>query len=325
LYDSFEVMTLREGNMNKILRTVLIIVGIASLMLAASFCLQIPWIVQLWPWPDLFSPYVFLGSIIAATAASLLWIGLSGELAAAAGGALHLTVFYAGLASSLFLLSRQAGDQQLFSRALVCAAGALVSLLLVLWFRRYPLQDNRPMPLPVRVSFGVFVAVLVLAGVGILLRLPNVFGWRLHPTTAALLSWFFLGAACYFLYGLLHTGWQNACGQLWAFLAYDLVLIVPYLLHFAHVHPEQLPSLLINTLVLVYSAALAIYYLLVKPSIRSWRERGQNATAEGLHRDDNFGPHATVSLPDHDYSSRVRSNEDVATTVMSSQRGGTVV
>jgi hypothetical protein len=303
--------------MNKLLRTVLIIVGMVSLILAAGFCLQLPWIVQLWPWGDSFSPYLFLGSITAATAASLLWIGLSGELAMASGGALHLTVFYAGLASSLFLLSRQEGDQNLFTRALVCAVGAFVSLILLLWFRRYPHQDSRPMPLPVRISFGVFVAVLVLAGVGILLHLPNVFAWRLHPTTSALLGWFFLGAACYFLYGLVHSGWQMACGQLWAFLAYDLVLIVTYLLHFALARPEQMPSLLINTLVLAYSAALAIYYLLVKQSTRTWRWRikSQNSTSEELHMDDNFEPNEPVYLAENDYYSGLQSDERIVATV----------
>jgi hypothetical protein len=310
--------------MNKMLRTILILVGLASLILAAGFCLKLPWIVQLWPWPDSFSPYLFLGSITAATAASLLWIGLSGELAAAAGGSLHLTVFYAGLASSLFLLSRQAGDQNLFTRALVCAVGALISLILLLWFRRYPIQDNRSMSLPVRISFGLFVAVLTLAGIGILLHVPNVFAWRLLPTTSALLGWFFLGAACYFLYGLVHSGWQMACGQLWAFLAYDLILIVPYLLHFALAHPEQMPSLLINTLVLVYSAALAIYYLLVKQSMRRWRLRktSHQVTFEELHMERNFGPYESVSLAEHKYDSGLQSNERMAATAMRPHREG---
>src|SRR5207248_7652208 len=177
-------------------------------------------------------------------------------------------------------------------------------------------------PLPVRISFGVFVAVLMLAGCGILLHLPNAFGWKLHPTSSALLGWFFLGAACYFLYGLVHSGWQMACGQLWAFLAYDLVLIVPYLLHFAVAHPEQLPSLLINTLVLVYSAALAIYYLLVKQTMQIWRKRSQDSTAEELHMNGNFGPNAPVYLAEHDYDSGLRSNEGVVATVMSSYREG---
>jgi hypothetical protein len=308
--------------MDKILRTVLIIAGILSLLLAVGFCLQFPWAVWLWPWPDSFSPYLFLSSITAATAASLLWLGLSGELRTAAGGALHLMVFYAGLASSLFLLSQQGGDQNLLTGAFVCAAGALVSLAMLLWFRRYPLRESRPMPLTVRVSFGVFVAVLVLAGVGILLHLPNVFGWRLHPTSSALLGWFFLGAACYFLYGLVHSGWQEAAGQLWAFLAYDLVLIVPYLQHFALVRPEQLPSLIINTLVLLYSGCLAIYYLLVKKETRTWRKRRQNPTAEELNRDDTFGHNAPVYPAEDDCSSGPQSNERVVATVTSSHREG---
>ncbi len=308
--------------MDKILRTVLTIVGMLSLILAVGFCLQLPWAVRLWPWADSFSPYLFLGSIATATAASLVWIGLSGELRTAAGGALHLAVFYAGLASSLFLLYQQGDNQNLLTGALVCAAGALASLTLLLWFRRYPLRDSRPMPLPVRISFGMFVVVLVLVGSGILLQIPNVFAWKLHPTSLALLGWFFLGAACYFLYGLVHPSWQMACGQLWAFLAYDLVLIVPYLLHFALARPEQLPSLLINTLVLLYSGALAIYYLLVKKTTRTWRKSSQNPTDEELDMDENFGPHAPVHPAEDDCSSGLQNNKRVIATLMSSHVEG---
>jgi drug/metabolite transporter (DMT)-like permease len=308
--------------MDKMLRTAFTIVGILSLLLAVGFCLQLPWAEWLWPWADSFSPYLFLGSITAATAASLLWIGLSGELGAAAGGALHLVVFYAGLASSLFLLSQQGSDQNLLTGVFLCVAAALVSLAMLLWFRRYPLRDRRPMPLPIRVSFGVFVVVLVLVGCGILLHLPNVFAWKLHPTSSALLGWFFLGAACYFLYGLVHPSWQEAGGQLWAFLAYDLVLIVPYLLHFALARPEQLPSLLVNTLVLVYSAALAIYYLFVKKATRTWRKSSQTPTAQELTMDENFWPNAPVQPAEGDCSSGLQSNEGRSATVMSSYAGG---
>ena len=59
--------------MNKILRIVLTIVGMLSLILAVGFCLRLPWTVRLWPWADSFLPYPFLGSITAATTASLLW------------------------------------------------------------------------------------------------------------------------------------------------------------------------------------------------------------------------------------------------------------
>ncbi len=303
--------------MNKILRIVLTIVGMLSLILAVGFCLRLPWTVRLWPWADSFLPYPFLGSITAATTASLLWIGLSGELRSAAGGALHLTVFYAGLASSLFLLSQHGGDQNLLMGATVCAAGALVSLAMFLWFRRYPLRESRPMPLPVRISFGVFVVVLVLVGSGILLQIPNVFAWKLQPTSSALLGWFFLGAACYFLYGLVHPSWQKACGQLWAFLAYDLVLIVPYLLHFAVARPAQLPSLLINTLVLLYSGALAIYYLLVKKETRTWRKSSQTPAASELSVGDDFWPDAPAHPIEDDYYSELQNNEGSSATISS--------
>ena len=124
------------------------------------------------------------------------------------------------------------------------------------------------MPLPVRVSFGGFAVVLILVGSAVLLQVPNVFAWTLNPLSSALVGCFFLGSACYFLYGLMFPRWQNACGQLWSFLAYDIVLIVPLLFHFATVSYAQLPSLIVNTIILVYSAALALYYLLIKKETR---------------------------------------------------------
>jgi hypothetical protein len=229
-----------------------------------------------------FLPYIFLGSITAATAVSLLWIGFSGELGTAVGGAINLIVFYAGLAISLFLLFQQSDDQRLLTGALLCVAGVLISVGIFLWFRRYPLQDNRPMPLLVRVSFGVFVVLLLLVGSGILLQIPYVFAWELTPPATALFGCFYLGASIYFLYGLVRPSWPRACGQLWAFLAYDLVLIVPWLQRFAKASPEQLPSLIVNVAVLVYSGALAVYYLLVNKATRMWGSSNKAITTYGV-------------------------------------------
>ncbi len=50
------------------------------------------------------------------------------------------------------------------------------------------------------------------------------------------------------------------------FLAYDLVLIVPFLKHFATVNAAHRPSLVVYTAVLVYSGVLAAYYLFVHAS-----------------------------------------------------------
>jgi hypothetical protein len=144
---------------------------------------------------------------------------------------------------------------------LLCSVAAIVSLGIFLGFHRYPIEDRRPIPLPVGISFGVFVVVLLLVGSTILLHVPNVFAWTLNPMSSALVGCFFLGSACYFLYGLMYPRWHNTCGQLWSFLAYDLVLIVPYLLHYATISSAQLPSFIVN--------AVAIYYLLIKKETRS--------------------------------------------------------
>ena len=73
---------------------------------------------------------------------------------------------------------------------LLCSAAVIVSLGIFLRFRRYPIEDKRPMPLPVRVSFGVFVIVLLLVGSALLLQVPNVFAWTLNPVSSALLGCF---------------------------------------------------------------------------------------------------------------------------------------
>ena len=68
--------------------------------------------------------------------------------------------------------------------------------------------------------------------------------------------------------GVFRPKWTNATGQLLAFLAYDLVLIAPFLKHFATVNPAHRPSLVVYTAVLIYSGVLAAYYLFVHTSIR---------------------------------------------------------
>jgi len=214
-----------------------------------------------------FPLHIFLASFAAAIGASLLWIGFSGEPGTAVGGAIDLAVFYAGL-TIYQLLSPQRDSQHLLVGVFLTLAAAAVSVGVFLRFRRFPIEDRRPTPLTLRVSFGVFVVVLLLVGGALLLHIPNVFAWTLNPVSSALVGCFFLGSAGYFLYGLLLPRWRNACGQLWSFLAYDLVLIVPYLLHAATVRPVQLPSFIVNGVILAYSAALAIYYLLIKKETR---------------------------------------------------------
>lgn len=112
-----------------------------------------------------------------------------------------------------------------------------------------------------RRTFGAFAVVLILAGTALIVGRPNVFTWPLNPDDSVIYGWIFLGAAVYFLHGVVRPGWYNASGQLLGFLAYDLILIFPFLAHFDTVHPEHRTSLTVYTTVLIYSGALAIYYL----------------------------------------------------------------
>jgi len=257
--------------MDRFLRLALVVVGLVSLILALGFSLQLNWATRFWPWPDTPLSYIFLGSIFAAAGTGVLWIGLSGEFAAATGGAINFTIAYIGIALSLFLFYQQKGDPYLLTCTVACVAGAVISAGIFLWFRRYGLRDNQPLPVPVRISFGLFIVMLVFFGVALILQVPNVFPWKLSGQSSVLFGWIFVGSACTFVPALIRPMWHFACGQLIGFLAYDLVLIVPFLLHLSNVIPEQRISLTVYILVLVYSGALAIYYLFLNAQTRLWR------------------------------------------------------
>ncbi len=123
------------------------------------------------------------------------------------------------------------------------------------------------MPLLVRVSFGIFIASLIFAGGALVFRIP-VFPWSLNPDSSVIFGCIFIGDAFYFLYSLLYPRWHNAAGQLLSFLAYDLVLIVPFLLLFETVKPEYMLNLVVYVAVLIYSGALAVYFLFINSQTR---------------------------------------------------------
>jgi hypothetical protein len=243
---------------------------VLALICAVGFAAQMGWATSLWPWPDSTVPYFFLGAIAAAIGAASLWVALSGELGAAVGGCVTLAVFYAALAVSLGLQSAQGGPGGLGTAALLCALGAAVFAGALAWLRRYPIRDTHPVPPLVRWSFYVYAGLLGIVGFTLLLGLPNTYPWALKPTTPALIGSFYVGASAFFAYALRRPSWGNAAAQLWAFLAYDLVLILPYLGHFSNVTPSHLPTLIANTAVLIYSGGLSIYYLLINPTTRAW-------------------------------------------------------
>jgi len=241
--------------------------GILVLAASLGFVFQTPVVTMTWPWPDGRLSYLFIASIFAAVSVAMIWIGWTGEWGALPAGSLNVLVI-ATLSCIYFFYLFANGRSELLPYALVSALAIIPSAVAFVWGRRIPLSDERPTPKLVQVSFGIFTASLILAGGGLVLRLP-VFPWVLNRDSSVIFGCIFLGDAFYFLYGLLKPRWHNAKGQLLSFLTYDLVLIVPFIQLFGTVKPELLLNLTVYVAVLVFSGALALYYLLLSPKTRS--------------------------------------------------------
>ena len=250
----------------KTIRILILIGGLVILALALGFIFQVPLALRLWPWEDGRYSYLFIGSILAAVSAAALWIGWTGELGVLPAGSLN--VFVIALTTGVYffnLVSQGRSDMLPFGVASILMA--LASIGTFLWSRGLPLADARPTPRLVRVSFGIFIASLFLAGGALLLRMP-VFPWELNPDSSVIFGCIFVGDAFYFLYGLIRPRWGNAFGQLLSFLAYDLVLIIPFVFLLNTVEPGRMVNLVVYIAVLVYSGGLAAYYLLINPQTR---------------------------------------------------------
>jgi hypothetical protein len=255
----------------KAMRYFLFLVCAVQLFFALAFFLQWPFVVNLWPFPGT-TPltFIFIASIFAAAAASTFWAVASGNLGALAGIGLDYLTILAPVAILAFQLGASSNSSQMTSYAVFCVIGALFGLGLFLWSARIPMDRTIPMPGPVRWSFIFFIVALLIVGGRLIMRVPTM-PWKMTPELSVVAGWMFLGAALYFFYGLLRPSWVNTAGQLSGFLAYDVVLIVPFLMRLPTVAPEQRLGLSIYTAVVIYSGLLASYYLFIHKPTRLWK------------------------------------------------------
>lgn len=256
----------------KFFRYLLLAGGLFALVFAFGFVFQAPFALRVWPWPDGRLSYLFIGSIFAAVSAAALWIGWTGDLGALPAGSLNLFVIEVTAAIYFMMLVQRDARTELLPFAIGAFILAIVSAGFFLWSRRLDLHDSRPTPMFIRVSFGIFFASLIFAGTALVLRVP-VFPWELNPDSSVIFGCIFLGDAFYFLYALLVPRLSNAIGQLLSFLAYDLMLIGPFLQLFNTVAPEFRTSLIVYVCVLLFSGAVAVYYLFINPQTRGWLTR----------------------------------------------------
>ena len=250
----------------KILRGLLSFSGLIFLLFAFGFIYQMPFATSIWPWEDGRYAYRFVGSILAAVSAAALWIGWTGEFGALPAGTLNIFVIALTTTIYFFKLASQ-GRANMTLFGIFGALSAVASLAAFFWSLNIPLKETRPMPKPVKVSFWIFIASLFAAGGALILQAP-IFPWALNPDSSVVFGCIFLGDAFYFLYGMFRPNWHNALGQLLSFLAYDLVLILPFIGLISTVEPNRLINLLVYTAVLMYSGGLAVYYLFIDSQTR---------------------------------------------------------
>lgn len=259
-----------------IVRWVMVFTGAVATVLAYGFFVQAGWATQLWPWSDGRMTFIFIASIAAAIALPNFWIAASGKLWAIGPGALNLSVSHLAMAGYLFALS--GGDDRIVLAAAAMALAGVTELIAFLWSLRQPVLDARPTPLPLRLSFLLFAIALVVTGLFLVTKAAHIFPWPLKPQTSVIIGWIFWGAAVYFAAAFIWPIWENACGQLLGFLAYDLVLIVPYVAHLNKVKPQHALSLKVYIGVLACSGLLAVYYLFVHPKTRfRWKVKDRGS------------------------------------------------
>ncbi|MBX3013107.1 MAG: hypothetical protein KF832_16435 [Caldilineaceae bacterium] len=254
--------------MSFVIRLLLVGTGIALLGLGAGFFFAQPWAIQAWPWQDRSLSYAFIASMQAAIAAAVLWIAITGELGVIAAGALNLLVMMSGLAIYLGSQLVTTGELTFLWYTVACGLFALFNLFLFFWARRLPIRDPRPLPGVVRASYVLFILALAAVGTALVLQVPDVLPWVVEGPTSVVLGWMFLGDAFYFLYAILQPRWYGAAAQLWSFLAYDLVLIGPFLQRLPTIPDQYRDNLVVYVLILLYSGGLALYYLLLHRSTR---------------------------------------------------------
>jgi hypothetical protein len=257
--------------MTKILRYFLFIVCAVQFIFTIAFFLQLPFVVEMWPYPGT-TPltYIFISSIFAAAAASTLWVAASENYGALAGIGLDYFVILSLVAVQSFQLGARGGDTQMTTYGIACAFGALFGLGIFLWSVRIPIDRIVPMPRLVWLSFIIFIIFLLIVSVRMILKVPNVIPWKITPDLSVVIGCMFLGAALYFAYALLRPSWLNSAGQLVGFLAYDIVLIVPFLTRLPTTAPEFRVGLAVYTAVIIYSGLLAAYYLFLNKPTRLW-------------------------------------------------------
>ncbi|HZM22163.1 MAG TPA: hypothetical protein VFC02_10485 [Anaerolineales bacterium] len=108
---------------------------------------------------------------------------------------------------------------------------------------------------PALVWFAFVMGVLAVAG-GIIFMRSRPIAENRQPTPQIV------------IYAVLNRQWIHALGPLLGFLVYDLVLFSPLFARFGNLQPEHIRGQVAASVIIIFSAALGIYYLFVNSATR---------------------------------------------------------
>ncbi len=190
---------------------------------------QANWATALWPLPDVRMTYIFLASLVATTATLVIWPVLRDDLGALVAPAINLSLATPSIGLYLLWLAFRRNDGGLVVPGVTFITFGIVWAAIGLWARRVPVRDQRQLPGWVRAVFVGFCAILIPAGVALLIQVDRVFPWDISPENSTVAGVAFLSAAVLFAVIIARPLWIFGEMALASFLAYDVVLAFPYL------------------------------------------------------------------------------------------------
>ena len=119
------------------LRIALLVAGLLALVFAVGFFLQAPWATGIWPVQSSRLSNIFVSSILAAIGAPIVWIALSGETRAMAGGAVNLVLANGGIALAAFVFHQRGGPPALLPFAVFAAVLVALCAGLFIYSQRF--------------------------------------------------------------------------------------------------------------------------------------------------------------------------------------------
>lgn len=226
------------ANHKKLIRGVVIAIVAVQVLVGIGFYRNADWATSLWPLPDVRMTYIFLASMTASTAAVIIWPVIRNDLGALRAAAFNISFASPPIGLYLLWLAWDRGERDLIAPGIMFVVVGLAALTFGRWIRAIPIRHNRLLPKIVRMTLVGFCVLLVPVGTALLFQMDNVFPWTLSPENSTVAGVIFLSAAA--LFGFVLVNPQRIYGELSfaSFLAYDLVLAVPYLDFFRNRNDE---------------------------------------------------------------------------------------